>query len=144
MKKFVIAFFLGVLCLQGLALTGFNPDYEAALKKAKADSKPIFLLFTGSDWCFWCQKLEQEVLSQKEFLDYATNAWELVVVDFPQKKKISPELKEQYRALQKKYAVRGFPTVLLIDAQGRQLCRSGYSKGGAKVWLEKFLKLAGF
>ena len=37
MKKFVIAFFLGILCLQGLALTGFNPDYEAALKKAKAD-----------------------------------------------------------------------------------------------------------
>ncbi|MBO5904781.1 MAG: DUF4034 domain-containing protein, partial [Kiritimatiellae bacterium] len=43
------------------------------------------------------------------------------------------------QALQKKYAVRGFPTVMLIDAKGKELCSAGYSKGGAKVWLEKFL-----
>ncbi|MBO7207471.1 MAG: thioredoxin family protein, partial [Kiritimatiellae bacterium] len=139
MKKIIMACFLSVLCLQGFAHTGFDADYNAALKRAKDNSKPIFILFTGSDWCSWCVKFEKEVLSKSEFLDYATNTWELVVADFPQKKKIAPELKKQYQALQKKYAVRGFPTVMLIDAKGKELCSAGYSKGGAKVWLEKFL-----
>ena len=139
MKKIIMACFLSVLCFQGFALTGFDADYNAALKRAKDNSKPIFILFTGSDWCSWCVKFEKEVLSKSEFLDYATNTWELVVADFPQKKKIAPELKKQYQALQKKYAVRGFPTVMLIDARGKELCSAGYSKGGAKVWLEKFL-----
>ena len=139
MKKIIMACFLSVLCFQGFALTGFDADYNAALKRAKDNSKPIFILFTGSDWCSWCVKFEKEVLSKSEFLDYATNTWELVVADFPQKKKIAPELKKQYQALQKKYAVRGFPTVMLIDAKGKELCSAGYSKGGAKVWLEKFL-----
>ena len=139
MKKIIMACFLSVLCFQSFALTGFDADYNAALKRAKDNSKPIFILFTGSDWCSWCVKFEKEVLSKSEFLDYATNTWELVVADFPQKKKIAPELKKQYQALQKKYAVRGFPTVMLIDAKGKELCSAGYSKGGAKVWLEKFL-----
>lgn len=139
MKKIIMVCFLSVLCLQSFALTGFDADYNAALKRAKDNSKPIFILFTGSDWCSWCVKFEKEVLSKSEFLDYATNTWELVVADFPQKKKIAPELKKQYQALQKKYAVRGFPTVMLIDAKGKELCSAGYSKGGAKVWLEKFL-----
>ena len=140
MKKNIMACFLSVLCLQSFALTGFDANYNAALKRAKDNSKPIFILFTGSDWCSWCVKFEKEVLSKSEFLDYATNTWELVVADFPQKKKIAPELKKQYQALQKKYAVRGFPTVMLIDAKGKELCSAGYSKGGAKVWLENFLK----
>ena len=139
MKKIIMACFLSVLCFQSFALTGFDPNYDAALKRAKDNSKPILILFTGSDWCSWCVKLEKEVLSKSEFLDYATNAWELVIADFPQKKKISSKLKKQYQALQGKYGVRSFPTVLLIDAEGKQLCRGGYSKGGAKVWLEKFL-----
>ena len=139
MKKIIMACFLSVLCFQSFALTGFDADYNAALKRAKDNSKPIFILFTGSDWCSWCVKFEKEVLSKSEFLDYATNTWELVIADFPQKKKIAPELKKQYKALQKKYAVRGFPTVMLIDAKGKELCSAGYSEGGAKVWLEKFL-----
>lgn len=130
---------MAALALPCVALTGFDADYDAAVKRAKASSKPLLVLFTGSDWCSWCVKLESEVFSKREFLDYATNNWELVVVDFPQKKKIPPEFKKRYRELQKKYSVRGFPTVLLLDAEGNKLHEGGYSAGGAKAWLENFL-----
>lgn len=139
MKKSILPV-VAALALPCVALTGFDVDYDAAVKRAKASSKQVFVLFTGSDWCSWCVKLEEEVLSKREFLDYATNNWELVVADFPQKKKIAPELKKRYRELQKKYGVRGFPTVLLLDAGGNKLHEGGYSAGGAEAWLKNFLR----
>ena len=124
----------------GVNAPGFDSDYNAAVRRAKQSSRNIFILFTGSDWCSWCNKLESEVLSQKAFLEYATNEWELVIADFPKNKRISPELRKQNLELKKKYGIQGFPTVLLVDADGKKLCASGYSKGGAEVWLKKFIK----
>ena len=42
----------------GAALKGFDADYDAAAARAKVSGKPIFALFTGSDWCIWCKRLE--------------------------------------------------------------------------------------
>ena len=49
---------------------------------AKKTNKPIFALFTGSDWCIWCKRLEGEVLSQDEFLKYAGRKLILFKADF--------------------------------------------------------------
>ena len=95
MKKVYILLSLCLLAMPCVALTGFDDDFDAVARRARTSSKPMFVLFTGSDWCSWCVKLENEVFSQREFLDYATNAWELSVVDFPQKKKIAPTLKKR-------------------------------------------------
>lgn len=152
MKKLYTIFLASLLsllvvpCLYGAPagsvndLIGFESDYAAALKRAKESSRDVFILFTGSDWCRWCNIFESEVLSRKEFLDYATNEWELVVADFPKYKKLSPELRKQNSELRKKYDVRGFPTVVLTDAEGKKLCAGGYSKGRAEAWLKNFIK----
>lgn len=136
--KRCIMIVVGALALPCLALTGFDADFDAVAKRAKASSKPMFVLFTGSDWCSWCVKLEKEVLSKREFLDYATNAWELAVVDFPRKKTVDDGVKMRRRELMRKYSISGFPTVLLLDGNGKTLRRGGYCAGGAKAWLERF------
>ena len=118
-------------------------DYQAALKKAAAEQKPLLLDFTGSDWCGWCMKLDKEVFSQAEFTAYAAKNLILVKVDFPRLKQQSEVEKKQNSLLSKKYKIPGFPTIVVLDEHGAQLGELGYAQGGPKPWiteLEKIIK----
>lgn len=116
-------------------------NYEEALNTAKAEKKPLLLFFTGSDWCGWCHKLENEVLDTMDFSDAAGSKFVFVMVDFPMKKALDPKLTQQNKDLQKKYDVKGFPTVILIDAQQQQIGVTGYRPGGAKAYVDHLMKM---
>lgn len=118
------------------ASEGWMTDYDAALKKAKAEKKTVILDFTGSDWCGWCIRLDKEVFSQKAFKDYAKDNLVTVMLDFPSKKKISDELKKQNAELAKKYKVRGYPTIFLLNSEGKQIAQTGYKRGGAEAYVK--------
>ena len=59
---------------------GWIEDFEAAKKEAAAGGKYILLAFSGSDWCGWCMKLEQEVFSQNEFVRSAQKSFVLTMM----------------------------------------------------------------
>jgi len=118
-------------------------DFNKAKKEASEKKLPILADFSGSDWCGWCIKLNKEVFSQKEFKAFAKDRVVLFLADFPRDKKLSAEVKAQNEQLQQTYGVKGFPTVLLLDADGKVIARTGYRRGGAAVYvdyLEKLLK----
>ena len=139
MAAAAIAAMVGCAALECAAMTGFDADFNAATARARQSGKPLFVLFTGSDWCIWCKRLGAEVLSQPEFLDVATNSYELAVIDFPRDRSgQTDDERVRNKALCGKYGVRGFPTVLLLDADGKELYRAGYERGGAKAWIEAF------
>lgn len=124
--------------LSALAASGWQTDFAAAQTSAKKDSKAILLDFTGSDWCGWCIKMKKESLDLKEFTDYAAKNVVLFEADFPNKKPQTPEVKKQNEALKKKYDVGGFPTFVLVDADGKELGRQvGYLKGGPSAFVSK-------
>jgi len=116
-------------------------DFEAAKKAAGEKKRPILVDFSGSDWCGWCMKLDKEVLSQKAFKDYAKDNLVLFVADFPQKKKLPEMETKQNEKLAKTYKVRGFPTVLLLDAEGKTLAETGYKPGGAEKYVAHIKEL---
>jgi len=116
-------------------------DFEKAKALSKKSGKPILALFTGSDWCSWCVALHDEVLSKSEFVKYAGESLVLFEADFPRTKKLSDEVKKQNQALATKYSVRGFPTVLILDAVGGKLGETGYKEGGPKVYVEHLKSL---
>lgn len=116
-------------------------SYEDALNKAKSEKKPILLFFTGSDWCGWCHKLENEVLDTTDFSDAAGDKFVFVLVDFPLKTPLEPKLAAQNKELQKKFDVKGFPTVVLIDDQQQQIGVTGYRPGGAHSYSDHLLKM---
>jgi protein disulfide-isomerase len=116
-------------------------SYEDALNQAKAEKKPVLLFFTGSDWCGWCHKLENEVLDTMEFSDSASGKFIFVVVDFPMKKALDAKLTAQNKELQKKFDVKGFPTIILIDDQQNQIGVTGYRPGGAKGYFDHLMKM---
>lgn len=115
---------------------GWLTDFEAAKKLAQEKNLPILADFSGSDWCGWCIKLDKEVFSQKVFKDYAKGNVVLFLADFPSKKKQDENLKKQNKKLSAEYKVKGFPTVLVLDAKGKVLAKTGYRRGGAEGYVE--------
>lgn len=115
-------------------------DYDAALKQAAAENKYVLTDFSGSDWCSWCIKLDKEVFSKPEFIDYAKKNLILVMVDFPNSKPQSKEQKTANNALAKKYGIQGFPTVLIFNPQGEMIKRTGYQRGGPEPYIEMIKK----
>jgi protein disulfide-isomerase len=128
-------------CSLALAASGWDDDFAAAKVAAAKDKKVILLNFTGSDWCGWCIKLDDEVFSKKDFKNYAKENLILVTVDFPQGERQSKKLKEQNEALSKEYGANGYPTILLVDAEGKKLAETGYKEGGAAKYVEHLKEL---
>ena len=107
------------------------------------NNKPILLIFSGSDWCSWCVKLDSEVFSQPEFKEWAAGNVITVIADFPARKELPPDTVLQNEQLKNQYNITGFPTVLLLDSDGNLLGRTGYQRGGAANYiahLENLLK----
>ncbi|SVD15062.1 uncharacterized protein METZ01_LOCUS367916, partial [marine metagenome] len=94
-----------------------------ALAQARRQGKLVLIDFTGSDWCPPCIMLHDKVLTQKPFLDYARQNLALVMLDFPRGKSQTVRLANTNQNLAKKYNVSGFPTVILLDGNGRELAR---------------------
>ncbi len=126
-----------LLALQpAVGAEGWLTDFEQARKQAAEKSRPILVNFSGSDWCGWCIRLDNEVLDQAEFKAYAKDNLVLFIADFPRQKKLPEQTERQNRALLERYGVRGFPTVLLVNAKGDVIGRTGYRPGGAQAYVE--------
>lgn len=114
---------------------GFTDNLDEALASAKASGKYVYVCFSGSDWCGWCKKLESEVLSKPAFVPAVEKDYELVYIDMPQNKALlSERAKEENPKLVKKYEVRGFPTVLILDGDGKTVSQTGYRAGGPEKY----------
>ena len=89
-------------------------DLMQAQQQSLATHKPIFAFFTGSDWCGWCHKLQNEVFSKTAFVNWAREKVILLELDFPRQKKLSLELTQQNASLQQTFQVGGFPTIWIF------------------------------
>jgi len=116
-------------------------DWNEAMKMAQSLARPVLVDFTGSDWCIWCQKLEEEVFSKDEFIKYAKGNFILLKVDFPREIEQSDELKAFNQQKLKEYKVEGFPTVVIINDRGEEFARTGYRPGGAEKYLKHLEEL---
>lgn len=110
---------------------GWLDDYDAALKKAAAENKHVVIDFSGSDdWCGWCKRLDKEVFATDVFHRGAADKYVLLMVDSPSDKSLlTPEAAKRNPELVKKYDVHGFPTVVVLDPNGKEVLRTGYKKG---------------
>ena len=117
---------------------GWMDDYDAALAKAVAENKPVVADFSGSDWCGWSELLDKEVFATEEFKKAAAEKYVLLMVDTPNDQALlSEKAKKQNPKLVEKYGVVGFPTVLVLDPKGEEICRLGYEKGGPTNYIAK-------
>jgi len=115
---------LGVASLSASAfantLEGWSTNLEQALTKAKAENKSVLVEFTGSDWCPPCIAMRKNVFSKKEFVTAASKKFILVELDFPKGDKA---LSEKNQPFAEQYKIEGFPTVVLLGADGKEFTR---------------------
>jgi protein disulfide-isomerase len=144
MKKLLLSLLLiGSMSIQAQEGLKWHTDMKEAIAVSKSENKPMFLFFTGSDWCGWCIRLQNEVFKTPEFIAWADKVV-LVELDFPRSKPQDPAIKEQNNQLQQLFAVRGYPTVWFTQEgatkDGKtnldQLGSTGYVAGGPSKWLE--------
>jgi len=139
MKKIAVGLILGLLAFQaGAENLKWLTDLPTAQAQAKKEKKMVFVDFTGSDWCGWCIKLNKEVFTTSEFAEYAKKNLVLVELDFPRSKPQSDALKKANAELQQKHGASGFPTLLVLNGDGKELWKQvGYMAGGPKAWIAK-------
>lgn len=83
-------------------------DAKAA---ATAQNKPILVDFYA-EWCTWCKKIDTEVFVQPKVIDFFTQNVILAQIDA-----------EKDTAAAKPYHIMGFPTLVLIDKDGKEIDR---------------------
>lgn len=133
-----IAVLQNVLAEESLWLT----DLAKAKTKAKEENKLVLMDFTGSDWCPGCKELHKSVLSNKDFEDFAKKNLVLLLVDFPQQKKLPEPQRAANDALAEKFNIEGFPTLVVLNSEGKQILKDeGYSGYSARDFIEKLEKL---
>ena len=113
-------------------------DFDKAVEIAQREKKDLFVDFTGSDWCGWCIKLDKEVFAYDAFLTPVTQNFVLVKLDFPRSAEAKAKVPnpDRNRELQAKYGVRGFPTILMMTADGAVYGQTGYREGGPEKYVE--------
>ena len=122
----------------------WHTDMSKATDISIKENKPLFLFFTGSDWCGWCIRLQKEVFKTPEFIKWAKENVVLVELDFPRKNEQTDAVKMQNAQLQQQLQVTGYPTVWFVSATKtaeakvnlNALGSTGYVAGGPKVWIE--------
>jgi len=120
---------------------GWITNYEAGQQEAKVNNKLVLLDFTGSDWCGWCILLDREVFSKPKFKEYASKNLVLVELDFPRTKPIAEATKKQNVLLAQRYQVQGFPTIIVLNGEGKVVAELGYMKGGPDAYIAVLEKL---
>lgn len=147
MKTSIATLFLGLFAITNSAVAGgegWYDDFDEAAAAAKEQNKDLFVDFTGSDWCGWCIKLDKEVFAHDEFLVPAKENYILVALDFPSGEEAKAKVPNPRRneELQAKYDVGGFPTILMMTADGEVFAQTGYQKGGPEKYIEHMTEIA--
>ena len=99
---------------------------DRAKKEAADTGLPIFLLFTGTDWCPYCILLDDEILSKDEFKKFADQNLVLIKVEVEPGMELKSKADEELAAVYGK----GAPKYLVLDPAGTELAAmKGYKKG---------------
>ena len=145
MKKIIFIAFIALFSISTQAQEGltWHTDMSKATDISIKENKPMFLFFTGSDWCGWCIRLQKEVFHTPDFIKWAKENVVLVELDFPRKNEQTDAVKMQNAQLQQQLQVRGYPTVWFVSAAKtaeakinlNALGSTGYVAGGPEKWL---------
>lgn len=137
MKKYTLILFLFT------GIFGFSQnwksDFDIATAQAIKENKNILLVFSGSDWCAPCIKLENTIWKSEEFKKEAAQKWVIYKADFPKKKanSLPAVLTASNKKLAEKYNKSGnFPMVLLLDKTGSVLGITGYKNVSPQDYIQ--------
>lgn len=104
-------------------------SFTNAQKLTISEKKPLLIFFTGSDWCGPCKMLVSDFFESEKFTEIAEKELILYEADFPRSTYlVTPTQKLDNDNLKGKYNVSSFPTVIIVDENGKLLGKmKGYN-----------------
>lgn len=134
MKLLLLLFFM----LTTFAQAQTTSNQEEAIRWAKEKDKAILLVFSGSDWCQPCIRLDKYVLQETSFQTYVENALVILKCDFPQRSKLAKETLQQNEALAERFNPRGeFPSLLLLDNTFEPIAKLTYKSQATSQFIDE-------
>jgi thiol:disulfide interchange protein DsbD len=91
----------------------WQPYSEALLVEAQSLKKPVILDFYAN-WCAPCRELDEVTFHHPEIVKQAQNDFIMIKVDLTRKGN------PLYEDLLRQYGVKGVPTVVFLDLQGKE------------------------
>ena len=133
MRKYALITILFVLIMNTTRLSAqeWRTDWDTAKVEAEQANKKLILVFSGSDWCIPCIKLEKEIWENSSFIQYAEQHYVLFRADFPKRKKnkLPETIQHLNDRLASEYNPKGyFPLVVVLDTQGKVKGQLGYER----------------
>lgn len=138
MKIKILVTFLLLSCTTMIYAQTWETNLDVVKSKAEQEGKDIILVFSGSDWCIPCMKLEREIWESADFKIYSKEHFILLRADFPKKKAdaLPKEQQERNDKLAEMYNKQGlFPLVLVLNKQGKVLGTTGYKNMSPKEYI---------
>ena len=137
-----------IFMIMVVSVTVFAQDWlsnlDEAEAKASTNGKNILLVFSGSDWCVPCMKLEKFIWKSKEFESFSKEHFVLLRADFmKQKKNKLSEAQQTYNdQLAEKYNPNGyFPLVVILNKNGKVLGKTGYKNISPSEYIKQLVAL---
>ncbi|GEC70559.1 Thioredoxin-like [Flavobacterium flevense] len=135
-KRFLLLFLL-------LSSIGFAQNWQTNFDDAKAqalkENKNILLVFSGSDWCAPCIRLDNVVWKSEAFKNESDKNWVIYKADFPKKKtnQLTAEQAENNKKLAEKYNRNGsFPLVILLNKNEELIGMTGFKNISASDYIQ--------
>lgn len=120
----------------------WHTNYKKAVEVSKAENKPLILYFTGSDWCPFCLKMDQEILGTARFAEMTKDQFVFMEVDFPQKTPLPLELAKQNKRLKRRFSVMGYPTLVILDTNQEKIASRGYLPTSPEKYAQHLLSIS--
>ena len=114
-------------------------DFDEAKQLANEENKNIIIVFSGSDWCAPCIKLDRNVWQSEVFKKVADENWIIVKADFPRKKanQLEDAQMTKNRKMAEKYNIEGsFPLVVILDKSGKVLGKMGFKNVSSEEYVK--------
>lgn len=131
---------LAVILTTSISLAAQSPlkwehDLAAAQKRAKKEGKPVFVDI-WAEWCPPCQHLKNVVFPSLEAQQGLAGYVPVSLMTETRDRRMLPDNAK----VAQRFKVDGYPTMLVLDSQGRELKRQvGAFRTGAdlKGWLQQ-------
>lgn len=142
-KKIGMLIMLWVALMPSVFAQEWLTKLDEAKSKATETNQNILLVFSGSDWCVPCMKLEKSIWNSEEFKTFSDDHFVLLRADFLKQKKnrLSEEQQAHNEQLAEKYNPNGFfPLVLVLNNEGEVLGQTGYKNVSPSEYIKQLVE----
>jgi thiol:disulfide interchange protein len=111
------------------AADGLDSSWDRDVQRSQSSGRPALLIFTAN-WCPYCVKLHEEVLSREDVQGELARHYTLHTVDLSH-----PSPQDMTHARQ--FGASGIPLVIRYDINGKETARTNYMDADAMLaWLK--------